>query len=208
MEIIPKAKIAEELEGSEGEVFSDLEKKLPRLSDSEVRRIAEQISREMIGTELAALPAREKANLENRIRKLAYDIGIGLLSSGIWAALAYAMSHMQWLAGVDKSDEQLKSEQRMREFRDRLSEGMKWEVRDELDYITLGLKSRLVDSKELARSLLGIDDFKAFLAAIEQEDQRNGVVRGGVPHDELTANQFLSEIFFLLWNATQEKVFH
>jgi hypothetical protein len=56
IDILLKDQLAKELSGKHSAIFETLERNAPQLSDAEIRKIADQVSRALIERELATLP--------------------------------------------------------------------------------------------------------------------------------------------------------
>jgi hypothetical protein len=203
-----RAATARELSGKNSAIFETLERNAPQLNDAEVQKIADKVARVLIERDLNRLPPEKRATQQERVRKLAYDISIGLASSGIWAALVYAGSRMSWFAGPEKTEYQIKQDRRMMLIRAKLAEGLSKEQADDLDFITFALTSRIAATKQLAERLLRMEDFQQFLAEVEQEDVRWGVNRFEERDDvkSFMASEFLSAVIGLMRHSVQEQI--
>jgi hypothetical protein len=204
VEIIPNDQLAKELSGKNSAIFEVLERNAPKFSDAEIGRIADDVSRILMERYLDTLAPQKRAASKERIRKIVYDIGIGLVNSGIWAALVYAASKMGWLADPEKTKYQIKKDRRMDIIRAKLAEGLSREEADDLNFITEALDSRIASPDQLSERLLHTEDFQEFLREVKQEDTRVGAET--VTQEEFIAWEFVSEVINPMYRYMQDQI--
>ncbi len=124
-------------------VIGTLERNAPRFSDAEVEEISERVAEKLMAQLMRLAPEESaKARAKEKLKKLGYDIAVGIVSSGIFAALAYAASQITFLDGAShqRSEEAVERQRRFDRFRHRLASGIHAEEdREELKSLDLGL---------------------------------------------------------------------
>ena len=143
-------------------VLPTLERNAPRLSDAEVEEISERVAEKLM-TDFMQMAPSARARAKERVKKLGYDIAVGILSSGIFAALAYAASQIAFLDGASRhrSDEAAEEERALSRFRNRLAAGIDAEedreqlqsLNRELTYLSLSVRLVSEESKSLIASI-------------------------------------------------------
>jgi hypothetical protein len=115
-----------------------LERKTPPLTEQEIDAIAARVADYLAPRARVVSPATTA-----KLKQLAYDIGVNLVSSGIWHLLVYASAHLYLVAGPEKSDRARSIERRFEDIRRKMREGLDEDEEESL---------KALDS-ELARAL-------------------------------------------------------
>jgi hypothetical protein len=140
-------------------VLPTLERNAPRLSDAEIEEISERVAEDLVAHLMERAPDDSaKARAKEKLKKLGYDIAVGILSSGIFAALAYAASQIAFLDGAShrKSKKAAEEERILDRFRRKLAAGIVAEEdREQLQSLAstlnqLSLSVRLVSEESTA----------------------------------------------------------
>jgi hypothetical protein len=144
-------------------VLPTLERNAPRLSDAEVEEISERVAEKLMTDFMQMVPSA-RARAKERVKKLGYDIAVGILGSGIFAALAYAASQIAFLDGASRhrSDEAAGEERALSRFRGRLAAGIETEedreqlrsLSGELAHLSLSVRLVSEESQSLIASVL------------------------------------------------------
>lgn len=106
-------------------VLPTLERNAPRLSDEEIEEISERVAEKLM-TEFMQLAPSARGRAKEKVKKLGYDIAVGIVGSGIFAALAYAASQISFLDGASsrRSEKAIEEERALNRFRNRLAAGI------------------------------------------------------------------------------------
>lgn len=148
-------------------VLPTLERNAPRLSDEEVEEISERVAEKLVTHFMNMAPDdSSKARAKEKLKKLGYDIAVGLVSSGIFAALAYAASQIAFLDGASqrRSEEAIEEERALSRFRGRLAAGVDTEedrqqlqsLDGELTHLSLSVRLVSEESKALIASVFQV----------------------------------------------------
>ncbi len=209
VEIIPKARLKAALTGEYAEVLSALEKNLPRLTDREIEEIAERVARKVLEDQLAKCPADEQAAWRERVKEIVYDIGIGLVSSGVWAVLAYAATRILIADGERETEEQREARRKMWDVRSRLSCGLDSEtVKDVESFIAVNFSHEFIRERLLAEQLLRAEAFQQHLGALKRlyAELSNHTWAPDADFDRFEASTFVSQVVQSLMNSTHDKI--
>lgn len=68
---------------------ADLESGEPRLNEERVGQIAQKVAEQMVADFKANFPPAKIPSVEEKFKKVAVEIAIGLVTSGIWGILSY-----------------------------------------------------------------------------------------------------------------------
>ncbi|HXO27180.1 MAG TPA: hypothetical protein VOA80_07550 [Thermoanaerobaculia bacterium] len=143
-------------------VLPTLERNAPRLSDAEVEEISERVAEKLM-TDFMQMAPSARARAKEKVKKLGYDIAVGIVSSGIFAALAYAASQIAFLDGASRrrSEEAAEEDRALSRFRNRLAAGIDAEedreqlqsLNRELTHLSLSVRLVSEESKSLIASI-------------------------------------------------------
>jgi hypothetical protein len=186
VDILPKAQVEKELSGESAEILKALERNTPKLSNDDIAQIVQRAAPEAIETWLKSLPPQEQVTWKPRLEKLAYDIGIGLASSAIWAALVYVLSYTIGAEGPERTEKQVRAAQRGWMIREALTKGLTQEELVMVDFNTGVVNSNLADSDRLAERVLQTDTFQQFLRASGRGNDREGLFIARWIYQEIT----------------------
>jgi hypothetical protein len=208
VEVLPESQVELELVGQKGRVLKSLENNAPKLSDDDIRQIADRVAQQVIEMEVSALPPEEKKAWKQRLKKIGYDIGVNLTGSGIWAGLLYAAAHITLAAGPEETERQARNQRRMAQIRAKLAEGVN---EDETDLLvqTDALQQRLAGKRQLAERLLHSEAYQQYRRAVEREEARVGNVYsdGQRRHRRIVLSmRFIEELYEHLFSEAYDRI--
>jgi hypothetical protein len=206
VELLPESQVEQELVGQKGRVLKSLEHNAPKLSDDDIRQIADSVAQQLIEKEVSTLPPEEMKAWKQRLKKIGYDIGVNLTGSGIWAGLLYASAHIFLAAGPEETERQARNERRMAQIRAKLAEGANEDETD-LFFQTYALQQRLAGKRQLAERLLHSEAYQQYRRAVERERARVGLLPyGDVRADVVHSMGFIGELYAHLFSEARDRI--
>lgn len=204
IEIVSKEELEEELTEMEKRILAKIERRTPRLRERDLEAIAEKVAAHIVEWEMGLARDEVKSDWKQRLAKLGYDVGIGLLTSGAWAAIVYGACHVHFADGESRSEEQLKEARRLNDIGFKIAQELSPDEFHELGYLVSQLKSAVMHNNKLSRRVFECAEFQEFRTVADAERRRKGHV--GYGGTTFSANVFSDEILKALIEAVQSEV--
>ena len=104
----------------------------PRLTDAEIERIAQLVAAYLVEDVLPQVPESERDLWRERFRSTAYDLAVGLATSGIFSLLVYVAHLVDYLAPDEKDEAFLERERQRDRIRSELAKDLSLTSRQDL----------------------------------------------------------------------------
>ena len=206
VDIVPQQEVEARLSDLEKRILKKIESRVPRLTENDLERLAERIADEMAERSFGNSGEEVRASWKARLKNLIYDLGVGLVTSGIWAAIVYGATQILLAdGGGSRSEAQERERLRLKDMRFRIAQGLSSEEWKDLDYMSAALPNSVMDHQELAHRLLASEEYDEFIAATRLEWEERGFVwRENQTY--LEASRHTTQVVFELIKAAQDKM--